>query len=114
MPAANEPNELKEHHTVGNAQLSSLDLLTQDHRELEACFKQYEEEGSDKQALARKISLTLEVHARIEEEILYPAARDAIENKELVAQAVVEHASVKELVAESRRWGRATNRMRPR
>ena len=100
MPAANKPNEQKERHTAGRAQASALDLLEQDHRELEVYFKQYEEEGSDKEALALKICLALEVHARIEEEIFYPAARDVIENRELVAQAIVEHASAKQLIAD--------------
>jgi hypothetical protein len=100
MPAANKPNERKEHHTAGSTGSSALDLLQQDHRELEAYFKQYEEEGSDKAALALKICLTLEVHARIEEEIFYPAARDMIENRELVARAIVEHASAKQLIAD--------------
>jgi hypothetical protein len=98
MPAANKPNERKD-HTAGGTGSSALDLLQQDHRELEAYFKQYEE-GSDKAALALKICLALEVHARIEEEIFYPAARDVIENRELVAQAIVEHASAKQLIAD--------------
>jgi hypothetical protein len=100
MPAANAPNEPKEHRTAGSTGSSALDLLQQDHREVEAYFKQYEEQGSDKEALALKICLALEVHARIEEEIFYPAARDVIQNRELVTQAMVEHASAKQLIAD--------------
>lgn len=44
----------------------------------------------------------LTVHAQIEEEILYPAAKEALEDEEdqdLVNEAAVEHASAKELIA---------------
>jgi hypothetical protein len=37
---------------------------------------------------------------QIEEEIFYPAAREAIENAELIDEATVEHASAKQLIAE--------------
>ena len=42
----------------------------------------------------------LTVHAQIEEELLYPAARDALDSDDahLVAEAHVEHASVKDLI----------------
>jgi len=39
------------------------------------------------------------VHTTIEEEIFYPAAREALDEGDLVAEALVEHASAKELIA---------------
>jgi hypothetical protein len=53
--------------------------LQQDHREVEAYFDEYETltTAEEKEALALKICLALEVHTRIEEEIFYPAARRA-------------------------------------
>lgn len=82
--------------------LSARQLLEQDHRDVEAFFAEYgERDGRDgKEELALKICLALQVHARIEEEIFYPAARDAIENKGLIDEAVVEHGLAKQLVAE--------------
>jgi iron-sulfur cluster repair protein YtfE (RIC family) len=53
-----------------------------------------------KEKLALKICLALTVHMQIEEEIFYPAAREAIENAELIDEATVEHASAKQLIAE--------------
>lgn len=50
--------------------------------------------------LARKICSELTVHARIEEEIFYPALRDAIDVPELLDEAQAEHQRVKELVAQ--------------
>jgi len=40
------------------------------------------------------------VHATIEEEIFYPAARDAIDEQDLLDEAEVEHASAKDLIAQ--------------
>ena len=82
------------------ASSSALDLLEQDHREVEGYFEQYEEEGADKDAITLKICLALEVHARIEEEIFYPAAREVIEEPDLIDEGLVEHGSAKQLIAD--------------
>jgi hemerythrin-like domain-containing protein len=42
----------------------------------------------------------LTVHTQIEEDIFYPAVREAIEKAELIDEAIVEHASAKQLIAE--------------
>jgi hemerythrin superfamily protein len=65
-------------------------------------FKDYEklEDDADKQTLAKKICLALTVHAQIEEEIFYPAARTGIDDNDLLDEAEVEHASAKQLIAE--------------
>jgi hypothetical protein len=52
-----------------------LELLEQDHREVEEWFDEYDElkeHGDQKAELAEKICLALKVHAQIEEEIFYP------------------------------------------
>jgi len=67
--------------------VSALDLLEQDHREVERFFDEYEklEDVDEKEKVALKICLALTVHTQIEEEILYPAVREAIEKDELNA-----------------------------
>ena len=40
------------------------------------------------------------VHAHIEEEIFYPALREAIKDTDLLEEAEVEHASAKDLIAQ--------------
>ena len=42
----------------------------------------------------------MKVHAQIEEEIFYPKAREATKDNDLIDEAVVEHATVKNLIAE--------------
>jgi hypothetical protein len=82
----------------------AIKLLKADHREVKTWFKQYEdlEDNADKQALADKICLALIVHTQIEEEIYYPATREAIDDDDLLDEAEVEHASAKQLIAEIR------------
>ncbi len=62
----------------------AIKLLKADHKEVKTWFKEYEklEAKAEKQALADKICLALTVHAQIEEEIFYPAARPAIDDDE--------------------------------
>ena len=52
------------------------------------------------QKLAAEICLALTVHAKIEEEIFYPAARAAIKSADLLNEAEVEHATAKKLITE--------------
>jgi hemerythrin superfamily protein len=79
----------------------AVKLLKQDHRAVADALEEFEAAAREqKQAIARQICKMLTVHAQIEEELLYPAARDALDSEEshLVAEARVEHASVKDLI----------------
>jgi len=80
----------------------AIKLLREDHREVKTWFKQYEKlnKETEKEELARKICAALTVHAKIEEEIFYPALRKSIDDEELLDEAEVEHASAKQLIAE--------------
>jgi hemerythrin-like domain-containing protein len=82
--------------------MSAIELLEQDHREVETFFEEYEklEDEAQKEALALKICLALQVHTQIEEEIFYPEARKAIATAELIDEAIVEHSSAKQLIGE--------------
>lgn len=85
--------------------LNAIELLTNDHQEVDELFRKYAElaeSSSDdeaKKSLAEQICTMLTVHAAIEEEIFYPAAGDVIDETDLLNEADVEHQSVKALVA---------------
>ena len=83
---------------------NAFDVLEEDHREVEEWFDEYDElKDSDegrKGELAEKICLALKVHAQIEEEIFYPRAREATKDDDLLDEAIVEHATVKNMIAE--------------
>jgi hemerythrin-like domain-containing protein len=81
----------------------AIALLTAEHRQVSAMFKQFEELGerakASKKKLADQICAALRVHTQIEEEIFYPAVREASKDLEdVVDEAVVEHASAKDLI----------------
>ena len=81
----------------------AITLLTADHDKVKKLFKSFESSGANadkKQALVAEICTELTVHATIEEEIFYPAAREALEEQDLLDEAEVEHASAKELIAQ--------------
>jgi hemerythrin superfamily protein len=85
----------------------AIALLTADHKDVKALFKQYDKlaesdaDSEEKQALAQEICTMLTVHATVEEEIFYPAAREVLgEDEDLVDEADVEHASAKDLIAQ--------------
>jgi iron-sulfur cluster repair protein YtfE (RIC family) len=80
-------------------------LLVHDHDELKSAFKKYEDLGDRafvaKKKLADEICSELSRHAIAEEEIFYPAVREAVkEGDDMVNEAVVEHASAKDLIAQ--------------
>src|ERR1700743_1703784 len=96
-----KPTATKAVKTEAEAQ-DAISLLKADHREVEAWFDAYEDVTSDdeKAELAGKICAALKVHAQIEEEIFYPAAREATKDDDLLDEATVEHASAKDLIAQ--------------
>jgi len=76
--------------------MNALKLLKNDHRTVEALFKQFEKAGDkafkEKQELARRIVKELSIHASIEEQLLYPAARARDERlDDQVLEALEEH-----------------------
>ncbi len=90
---------------AGMPDMDAIELLTQDHQTVKELFEQYEglsdRSLASKRKLALKICEELSKHAMVEEEIFYPAVRDASRsNEDLIDEAVVEHASAKELIAQ--------------
>jgi hypothetical protein len=80
----------------------ALALLEHEHREVEGWFDDYEglEEDSEKLALAHKILTALIIHTEVEETIFYPKVRAAIEEDDLMDEAVVEHMTAKQLIGD--------------
>jgi hemerythrin superfamily protein len=82
----------------------AIALLTADHREVSEMFEQFEQLGdratTSKEKLKDKICKALIAHTTIEEEIFYPAVRAAKveEGEDMVDEAIVEHASAKDLI----------------
>jgi hemerythrin-like domain-containing protein len=86
----------------------ACDLLDADHRAVKKMFKEFDELAGSKARgaaqkkldLARQICQELTVHAQLEEELFYPALREAIKDTDLIAEAEVEHQTAKDLIAQ--------------
>jgi len=94
--------------TTKRATPDACSLLDADHRNVKKLFKAYDDLTRSKAAsatqkkrdLANEICAELTVHAQIEEEIFYPALREAMKERDLLDEAEVEHASAKDLIAQ--------------
>jgi hemerythrin superfamily protein len=84
----------------------ALDLLDADHQAVRQLFQAYRELAANdapearRKALAEQICMELVIHAKLEEELLYPAVRDAIRDDDLMDEAEVEHASARDLIVQ--------------
>ena len=80
----------------------ALDLLKQDHAKVEKAFKDFEkmdrEDTEGCQNLIRVVCEDLKVHTTLEEEIVYPAVREAIDDEDIMNEASVEHETAKMLI----------------
>lgn len=77
-------------------------MLRADHAKVAALFTDFAKTRSAarKKALVSTICTELSVHAQVEEEVFYPAVKMALKDKELIPEAVVEQATMKELIAQ--------------
>jgi len=81
----------------------AIAVLKADHREAEKLFKRFEKASSrsEKRRIVEAITTALAQHTAIEEQIVYPWAREYIENEDdTVLEAVEEHRVAKWLLAE--------------
>jgi hemerythrin superfamily protein len=84
--------------------MDAIALLRADHKKVSELFDAFEKSrsASKKRSLVAEICKELTAHAQIEEEIFYPEVKAALRDHELVPEATVEHASVKDLIAQVR------------
>ena len=94
-------------NTKANTQARNevLEMLKDDHKRVKKAYRDFTkldalEDSAQCDALVRQVLAELELHTTLEEELLYPAARDAIAEPDLIDEAEVEHASAKALIAQ--------------
>jgi Hemerythrin HHE cation binding domain len=81
----------------------AVTMLKDDHKRVDGMFKQFDKmktDGEEKRALVNMICKELKIHTTVEEEIFYPAVREAIRDDDLMDEADVEHESAKALIAQ--------------
>ena len=84
-----------------------LQMLMAEHREVKAMLQRYQVladaagRGDERMLLASQVCVALALHMQMEEELLYPAAREVLpKDEDVVDEAYVEHAGAKTLIAQ--------------
>jgi cell division FtsZ-interacting protein ZapD len=84
--------------------MNAFEVLKSDHQKVKGIFEQLEPTTEralkTREELFNKLKEELTVHATIEEQIFYPALKDAEPTREITLEAFEEHHVVKELLAE--------------
>jgi hemerythrin-like domain-containing protein len=88
---------------------AALEMLKEDHDRVKKSFKEFEkldrEDAEAMQQLVQTVCEELKVHTALEEEIFYPAVRDAIEDEDIMNEAQVEHDTAKMLIEQLENMG---------
>lgn len=81
-----------------------FELLKKDHEKVSGIFEKLEpttERGvKTREELFAQLKNELDVHAKLEEELLYPVLKEADETKDITLEAFEEHHVVKQLLSE--------------
>lgn len=84
----------------------AIDLLDADHLSVHALFESYRElvrtraDALQRRALAEEICMELTIHARLEEELFYPAVRECLRDDDLLDESEEQHGSQREFIAQ--------------
>ena len=81
--------------------MDAFELLKQDHKKVSKLFSEIESaSGQTKSQLFDQLKAELDLHAHIEETVLYPALENTEEAREITLEAYEEHNVVKDLLGE--------------
>jgi hemerythrin superfamily protein len=89
--------------------VDAIDMLKHDHDRVEKALKEFEKMDRHDAAACRRLIQTvcdeLKIHTALEEEVFYPAVRDAIEDEDLMNEAAVEHETASMLIDQLENMG---------
>lgn len=82
-----------------------FEMLEQDHSKVKAMFDEFEsaKDARTKQRIMKQTLLELEVHAKLEESLIYPAIRKKIDAQKIMDEALEEHHVAHTLINELKR-----------
>jgi iron-sulfur cluster repair protein YtfE (RIC family) len=82
--------------------MDAFELLKNDHAKVSSLFDRIEPatDATTRQQLFAQLKQELDVHAHIEETILYPALKQIAETRDITEEGYEEHQEVKDLLAE--------------
>ena len=80
----------------------AIEMLKDDHAKVKKAFKEFEKmdrlDTETCRQLVQTVCEDLKVHTTLEEEIFYPALREAMEDEDILNEAAVEHETAKMLI----------------
>lgn len=87
----------------------AIELLKEQHDKVKKAFKEFEKLDREDSERARELVQAtcedLKLHTTLEEELFYPAAREAIDDEDLMNEAQVEHETAKMLIEQLENMG---------
>lgn len=90
-----------------NARSQVIAMLKEDHAAAKKAFREFEkldheseDDLQEREALVAQTCAELRVHAKLEEELFYPAVRPVLKEEDLVDEAEVEHNTLENLIGE--------------
>ena len=87
----------------------AIELLKEQHDKVKKAFKEFEkldrEDTEAQQELVQSVCEDLKLHTTLEEELFYPAAREAIDDEDLMNEAAVEHETARMLIEQLQNMG---------
>jgi hemerythrin superfamily protein len=103
-------------HSKEEQTMDALELLKQDHAKVKELLETAEsaEQGKERTAIFEKIKTELETHARIEENVFYPAVQKNEELKDMVLESIEEHKQVKTLLREMDNLSKDSEKFEPK
>jgi hemerythrin superfamily protein len=89
-----------------------FDMLKKDHQNVKDLFEQFEQadDGRTKQRIVKEAIQELDVHAKLEESLIYPAIRKEIDDEDAMDEALEEHHVAHVLLNELKRMRSLTSR----
>jgi hypothetical protein len=109
MPSSNSSSR-SSGGSRSSAKNQIIQMLKADHKKVKKSFKDFEKMDPEQdaegcEALVEQTIAELEMHAELEEQVFYPAARGAIKEEDMIDEAEVEHMTAKVLMEQLRNMG---------
>jgi len=87
QPQQNDMDEMEQEEGQ-----NPIDMLKEDHQAVKGLFSQFEEaDKRSQQRIADEALAMLEIHTKLEEDLIYPAIREATGEEEMIDEALEEH-----------------------
>jgi Hemerythrin HHE cation binding domain len=103
-------DDMEEHEMDNDSEAAGdvFEMLKTDHRRVQDLFTRFEDaDKRTKASIADQALTALEVHAALEEELVYPAIAEVIDDEETINEAREEHHVAKLLIKELRKMDTA-------